>query len=979
MVAEVERLGFRINNLTEAIHALSDHVTKQPQIQPLNNVTEGVAEAEELLNLSPAESAFSLDRSEQLQSKLLALGTSNGPPPDTDVSQEPVIATWKNALKSTHGRYEQVLAGLNADDEQLDAALNSWQHYVDSVEENMSSPFPASRDGLHEAARRCQVDRLILTSQNSVLNALYDQASLEDSTPKLKDLQGRLRALILGHRNTLVALTEREQLLYSTIDIWETYRAKVAQAQLWLLGLEQEKQGLQLRQVSHSRLGKMVSRLQTLLEELNKGEVQVEEVSTLCEQLTSSCDETIHSILKAEMNSLKQRVTNLRAGLETWLKYLNNTTALWNKQENLYNKLNSKLKVFQSGISQEIPTEFAEIQEQIVRHEGTIADLESLNPELTTFKNTREEMVGTLTPADLRIVTSRMWRLLQLQVELIHQYRMRINALEDNLELWQLYDTRYMQFMNWAHDMENKIDGGTGQYIDALIRKLEHEYQVEIGMKNIEMNWLISEGEELLKSCNEEQAKELKNNINTVEEVWKNILEKCKLKRQKLQDIGTTIAKTEQTLVDLKKWLFKIEKKLSSPVLFLTKSKKEIDRLLEEEEEMRKEIEKQSCNISSVLNLCEMVIRDCTEFDANGETDSLQEAYNYLEKRWGGICARSAERKLFIKNTKKLWEELFRVHNSFTNWLLAMEKKVGSISVRSTLVPYSDVQDILAHVHELQREIHDQTKEYEDLNQKYRVLARPHGRENRLDQANEIKKMVKEANTRFHILSYYASIIIRRLGYNWRKWDEFHCEKKSLIVWLNDLNAQLTEIEQQIPDGDTEAQQQALIGLLLQFEEQEERLESFDALVIYLYQRSSNPDCQNIEESLVDFQSTRMVVQGRLRQLKESFITEAEVLRRRRESQQMEEEEPVVDDDFSYSLVPDSELGSLDSAFDMNLVGRVVGGRSLAAELRAAIEESKKLIARLAEAIEAPTPPGIEVDKMYYNFVSILTHATVIR
>ena len=156
-------------------------------------------------------------------------------------------------------------------------------------------------------------------------------------------------------------------------------------------------------------------------------------------------------------------------------------------------------------------------------------------------------MVDRLTPADLRIVTTRMWRLLQMHGELIHQYQMQINTLEDSLEMWQLYDTRYTQFMKWITDIESKIDGGSEQYIDSLIRKLEHEYQIEIGMKNIEKMWLVQEGEELLKTSNEKQSKGMKDKIARVEESWKNIIEKCKLKKQKLEDILTTINKTKLT------------------------------------------------------------------------------------------------------------------------------------------------------------------------------------------------------------------------------------------------------------------------------------------------------------------------------------------------------------------------------------------------------------------------------------------------
>ena len=50
--------------------------------------------------------------------------------------------------------YQQVLAGAGDD---IEAALDTWSQYVATVEANMATAAPASREGLHETSRMCQV------------------------------------------------------------------------------------------------------------------------------------------------------------------------------------------------------------------------------------------------------------------------------------------------------------------------------------------------------------------------------------------------------------------------------------------------------------------------------------------------------------------------------------------------------------------------------------------------------------------------------------------------------------------------------------------------------------------------------------------------------------------------------------------------------------------------------------------------------
>merc|ERR1712008_454030 len=350
------------------------------------------------------------------------------------------------------------------------------------------------------------------------------------------------------------------------------------------MGIEQEVQGLQLKQVPHKRLNKMYSRLSHLMQQVEQSE---EAWQSLCEWDSSSQP----SDVQTELESLHQRVINLQNGLNIWMVYLTTCDERWNAFHNFLTRLQENLSQYQD--SSDESTDITNIPENMALYHAVVVSLESLTGDVEHLQSMREEMVNGLTPADARLVTQRMWGVIRHHAQLLHQYRLKISTLEDHLELWELYNTRYIQFLKWAKDMEAKVDGGSEQYIDILIRKLDHDYQQEINTKSIEKLWLISEGEELLQCSDSDQVAEINNKIETIKVTWKNVNDKCIARKQKLQDIVTTITKAEIILADLKEWLFIIEKKLSSPVIFQNKSKREINKLLEIEEDFKKEIEKQ--------------------------------------------------------------------------------------------------------------------------------------------------------------------------------------------------------------------------------------------------------------------------------------------------------------------------------------------------------------------------------------------------
>lgn len=60
---------------------------------------------------------------------------------------------------------------------------------------------------------------------------------------------------------------------------------------------------------------------------------------------------------------------------------------------------------------------------------------------------------------------------------------------------------------------------------------------------------------------------------------------------------------------------------------------------------MQKDIERHSAGVSSVLNLCEVLLHDSDACRTDKESAALNNTKNTLEKRWQVICKLSSERE----------------------------------------------------------------------------------------------------------------------------------------------------------------------------------------------------------------------------------------------------------------------------------------------------------------------------------------------
>uniref|UniRef100_A0A3P8WQJ0 KASH domain-containing protein n=1 Tax=Cynoglossus semilaevis TaxID=244447 RepID=A0A3P8WQJ0_CYNSE len=264
----------------------------------------------------------------------------------------------------------------------------------------------------------------------------------------------------------------------------------------------------------------------------------------------------------------------------------------------------------------------------------------------------------------------------------------------------------------------------------------------------------------------------------------------CDVNRvKKLRETLVAVQQLDKNMSSLRSWLAHIETELSRPIVYETCDDAEIQRKLHQQQELQRDIEKHSTGVASVLNLCEVLLHDCDACSTETECDSIQQATRGLDRRWRNICALSMERRLKIEETWRLWQKFLDDYSRFEEWLKTSERTAALPN--SSGVLYTVAKEELKKFEAFQRQVQEFLTQLELINKQYRRLAR----ENRTDSSCHLKEMVHDGNKRWDNLQRRVASILRRLRHFIGQREEFETSRDSILVWLTEMDLQLTNIE----------------------------------------------------------------------------------------------------------------------------------------------------------------------------------------
>ncbi|XP_028252465.1 nesprin-2a isoform X3 [Parambassis ranga] len=571
----------------------------------------------------------------------------------------------------------------------------------------------------------------------------------------------------------------------------------------------------------------------------------------LCDAMTESeCRSQLQSDLQAVEEAWEQ-TTSL---LQRRKHQVNNTVQMWSQCQDGVTNIMTELDELQLKLSEK-PKDPDREERAVQETELSLQRLAGGLSELSTMKTDLSQYVAA---SDTALLEQQLEQLHSQWEELCMKVSLHRQEIADRLNAWTIFNDKNKEFCDWLTQMENKVCHSGDLSIEEMVEKLKKDCMEEINLFSENKSHLKQLGEQLLLASDEAKQSQVRGSLQEVNQRWHNLFHHIEARVKKLKETLVTVQQLDKNMSNLRSWLSRIEAELSRPITYSVCHEQEIQKRLAEQQELQRDIEQHTEGVASVLSLCDVLLRD--EDAAGGtdtESDSLQETSRSLDQRWRTICAMALDRRLRIEETYRLWCKFLNDYSRFEDWLTMAERTAANPNSADIL--YTIAKEELKKFEGFQRQVHERLTQLELVNNQYRRLAR----ENRTDRASQLKAMIHSGNRRWDTLHRRVAAILRRLKYFTSQREDFEGTRESMLVWLTELDLQLTNVEH-FSESDVHHKIQQLNSFQKEITVNTERI---DALIVFgegLIQKSSPQDAALIEDELEELHSYCQEVFSRL-------------------------------------------------------------------------------------------------------------------
>ncbi|XP_051909518.1 nesprin-2 isoform X2 [Hippocampus zosterae] len=573
----------------------------------------------------------------------------------------------------------------------------------------------------------------------------------------------------------------------------------------------------------------------------------------LCETTSDSDSRTR---LELEIQAIEGAWKHANSLVQKRRTVVSTTVQNWSRCQDEIKARMCEVDELRSQLKRPLPAATDAFVEALIRK--TDLSLQHLAGGLKDVASMKTDLSQYVAAADSALLEQQLEQLHIQWDELCAKVSSRKQEIADRLNAWTIFNEKNKEVCDWLTQMESKVCHGADLSIEEMVEKLKKDCMEEINLFSENKSHLKHLGEQLLLASDEAKQTQVRASLQEVNQRWHNLFSHIEARVTKLKETLLRVQQLDKNMSNLRSWLSRVEAELSRPITYSVCHHQEIQRRLAEQQELQRDIEQHTEGVTSVLNLCDLLLRDeDAAGTAEAECDSLQETSRSLDQRWRTICAMSLDRRLRIEETWRLWCKFLEDYSQFENWLKMAEKTAANPN--SGDVPYAVAKEELKKFERFQRQLHERLTQLELINNQYRRLAR----ENRTDRAGQQKAMVHEGNRRWYVLHRRVAAVLRRLKHFTSQREEFEGTRESMLVWLTELDLQLTNVEH-FSESDVHHKIQRLSSFQKEIILNTERI---DGLIVFgesLIQKSSPQDAALIEEELEELHSYCQEVFSRL-------------------------------------------------------------------------------------------------------------------
>ncbi|XP_042310386.1 nesprin-2 isoform X2 [Sceloporus undulatus] len=836
-------------------------------LEKLENHIKGYTEALDHLHEEDKDS-------DQLMSQMLSLVALS---PDMETLNEvsfklPLGDVTTKRLQSLNWQWAQKTAmvleqcselqNIQEDDKEFLQQCQNWVQFLERMKKGLKENMAGTQEKLKEQQRECEILQAEISVHRQIFNCIVSKAlqMLESGEAENRtEFISRLTMLKQQWQSVIHMAQKRKSEVDRFAKQWQKFTTSLQDLTKFLRDTSgfisamksQDKYSLdQVRNLSHDVKNKQIL--------LQRWQTRYSLTLDTGRKLLEAAAPEAKAAIQLEMSRLQENWDNTQLQVEKITKQLHSTIEAWKNCERQVEELSHNLQKLKTRIKDPLPVEHDDLQatkEQIKDLEQSLANWNQKAKELGTKK---ADLARYLLAEDVMVLKEQVQHLHRQWEELCLRVSLRKQEIEERLNAWIVFNEKNKELCDWLVQMESRVLQSADISIEDMIDKLEKDCMEEINMfSENKLIHLKQMGDQLIKDSNKSRVAEIDEKLNKINDRWQHLFDVIGGRVKKLKETFTFIQQLDKNMSNLRTWLARIESELSKPVVYDICDDQEIQKRLAEQQDLQRDIEQHSAGVESVFSICEVLLHDSDACANETECDSIQQTTRSLDRRWRNICAMSMERRMKIEETWRLWQRFLEDYSRFEDWLKTAERTAAYPN--SSEVSYTNAKEELKKFEAFQRQIHERLTQLELINKQYRRLAR----ENRTDSASRLKQMVHEGNQRWDNLQRRVSAILRRLKYFTNQWEEFVGTKDSVLVWLTEMDLQLTNVEH-FSESNFDDKMRQLNGFQQEIMLNTNKIDQLIEFGEHLIQKSEPSDAVVIEEELEELHKYCQEVFGRV-------------------------------------------------------------------------------------------------------------------
>ncbi|XP_060708162.1 dystonin isoform X12 [Hemiscyllium ocellatum] len=500
-----------------------------------------------------------------------------------------------------------------------------------------------------------------------------------------KAVQDQLDKMVFYWADIKARAEEREAKLLDVMDLAEKFWCDHSALIVTIKDTQDLIRELEEPGIDPSVVKEQQEALETIKEEVDGLQEELEIVQNLGAELTAACGEPDKPVVKKNIDELnctwdilnkawKDRIDRLDEAMQEAVQFQDALQAMFDWMDIAETKLNTLPP---------IGTDLETVKQQIAELKQFKTEAYQQQIEMERLNHQGELLLKKVSEDDdKRVVQEPLHELKHLWENLDEKIVNRQHKLEGALLALGQFQHALDELMTWLTHTEELLNeqkavGGDPKAIEIAIAK-HHVLQNDVLAHKSTVETVNKAGNDLLESSDGEEASSLQSKLEILNQRWNNVLEQTEQRQQQLHYSLIQAQGFQSEIENMQRWLVDIDRQLSAskPVGGLPETARE--------------------QLNVHLELCaafeskEEIYKDLInkgQLSYKGLDDSnVEQGINNLKERWESVEVKLNERKVKLEEALNLATEFHNSLQDFINWLTQAEQTLTLASPPSLIL-----------------------------------------------------------------------------------------------------------------------------------------------------------------------------------------------------------------------------------------------------------------------------------------------------